>query len=102
MPPGVEHRPCQEIALLLAVLREIQQRTAGEPAHGEETASGKLVNNRGNADFPVRRKSLPVHGDMRGLPHIVQFLADAGADFLGDLPRVDGRAHPPVQREQHL
>src|SRR5262249_1201455 len=62
-------------------------------------AARKLRPGPRHADEVALREHRPVERDVPGLAPVVELLANARADLLGNLGGVDRRVHAPVDRE---
>jgi len=98
----VKHEPCEQVALAKLVPGELEQPAALQPGHGEQAAGGKLRQHFGDMDLRHVGEQMTVKRDMARLAGVVEFLAQAGGEFLADLGGIDGRVHAAVDGEDQL
>ena len=73
-----------------------------EPVEGEEPAARELRPHPRHADLLDAFEHLAIEHDVLGFAPVIELLANARADFLGDLGGVDHRIHAPVDGEDQL
>ena len=73
-----------------------------EPLEGEEPAARELRPYSRHADLLDAVEHLAIEHDVLGFAPVIELLANARADFLGDLGGVDHRVHAPVDGEDQL
>ena len=101
-PPRVEKADGDRVARLLRRLLERRQRFAVKPLQRQKPAGRQALLDAGHADErPVGEHQAIEFGDLR-LALVVELLAHPLADLLGDLMRVDRRAHATMQRKQEI
>ena len=101
-PPGLEHRDGDAVTHLQRLVLEGEELAAVEPFHGEQAVGRQLRIDLRHPHLIDVVEHQPVEGGVLGFAPVVQLLAQAGADLLDGLARVDGRAHAPLDGEQHL
>ena len=100
-PPGREHRRGEPVALLQAMLLVGGDLVALQPVHGQQPRRRQRRPHRRDPHQRLARQHRRIERRMLGLAPVIQFLADAGADLLRHLARVDRRVHAPVHGKQH-
>ena len=91
VPPGLEHRLRDAVADLDRRLLEGQDALAVEPAQRQQALGREVLVDRGHPHRCDVLEHGAVERGMLGLAGVVEFLANAGADLLGDLAGVDAR-----------
>ena len=99
-PPRGEHRLPDAVALLERRGLVAEQFGAVEPVEREQPAGRELRPHRRHAHQIDAGEHRLIERDVLGLALIVELLAHARGDLLGDLAGVDHRVHAAVDREQ--
>src|SRR5579883_101105 len=101
-PPGPEDCRRDAIARGLTSLLEGKQFASFQPVHRQQTRSGQIRPDAGNANLFDPRKNIAIEHSMFGFAEIIKFLADPLADFLCHFACVDDRIEAPVQSEYNI
>ena len=102
MPPGAEHRRRNGVAVLKRGLPEIQQGLAIEPAHGEQAFCGQVSHHVRHSDGLIITEHVLVQRDVPGFHLVIELFAQARADLLGHLPRVNHAIDAALNGKHHL
>ena len=100
MPPGCEHAVASRLRDLQRIVLVREQRAAFKPVHGEQPAGGQLRPDLRHADGGLACEHVAVERDVRGLANVIELLAQACGDLVGDLARVDRAVDTLAQRKQ--
>ncbi len=99
-PPRGEHRLPDAVALGERRVLVREQLGAFEPVEREQPAGRQLRPHVRHADEIGALEHRAIERDVLRLAPVVELLAHARGDLLGDLARVDHRVHAAVDREQ--
>src|SRR5262249_17904549 len=101
-PPRHEHGGADAVAGGEVGILVLEQPATLEPVEGEQPAGGELRPCPRYPDLLDVGEHVAIERDVPGLAAIIELLADAGADLLGDLGGVDHRVHAPMDGEDDL
>ena len=99
MPPGGEHGSGETVAHGKRIVLVLEQLAAGHPIHREQAAGGQFRPDLRHTDGVTAFQHVAIERDVPGLAGIVELLAQARGDFLGDLGGVERRIESLADRE---
>ena len=99
--PGAEHGARQRVAGLDRCVLERGQLLPVEPAHGQQPAGRQVRHDRRDMDGRLVAQHVAVERHMRRLARVIEFLEQAGGEFLVDVAGVDRAVVAGVEAEDH-